>query len=582
MTPRTKATLVIAGIAVLFLVLRLPGVDLPYHQDEWKNVATSETVAGAGTFYAHPPLMQMMFVAAHAVFGVDHFRLFPLLFSIGSAILLYFVIKDRSDRRTAAISVGLLAVCFYNILGSLSPDVDGAILPFFFLLAVFAYDRWHRAEPAQRGYWLAALIVVLLLGLLIKLNFILGIGAIAADYLWSIRKQLSFRWAGAGILGAAVFVAVYIGLLYLIQAVYPAFSISLMLDHANQYSGDAGRNWLQIIVQGAKAIYYISPLMLVPLLFSSREIFKKTLPFWLYLAIGFLFYFVVFDFSRAALDKYLMFAIVPLAAITGMILSKVFDSWSCPQARTVLREEEDARRTSERMYCCRREGAAIIIGLIIAVILIALNFLPQSVVALYPKTLWFSRVIHGYWNILTPLNGGSGPMGFYISFLFIAFSYLVAAGIALIGLFKKSWRDCALIILVIIGLAYNGVFAEEFLYGGINGNAPQVLQEAVIFIKNSEDIKQVITYNDIGAGPLSIMGKYAGRIYATPESEGGYRAKFAAFDGQYLVVDIPKLDPGGFYHKFFAQCRTLFGSDSKNVTARVYDCPHDQKTIYSL
>lgn len=557
LSPRAKAALAVVIIAAVFLALRLPGIHLPYHQDEWKNVAASATVSGAGNFFAHPPLMQMLFVGAYAVLGTDYMRLFPLLFSAASAVLLYFVVRDRSNRRSAVLSVSLFAICFYNILGSLQPDVDGAILPFFFLLALFAYDKLRRPDIQNRGLWSALFILASLSGLLVKLNFILAIAAIILDYLWSIRKQAFFRKAAVSLLSFAAFVLVYIGLLYLIQRIYPAFSVSLMLDHASQYSG--GRNWTQIIVQGVKAIYYLSPLLLVPLLFVSRAVLKKTLPFCLYLAVGFIFYFVLFDFSKAALDKYLLFAVVPLAAIVGNILDGLF-----------------TREASRRIKW------AVVIGLAVALVIVLLNFLPQSVVALYPKDLWFSRVLHGHWNILTPFNGGSGPLGFYVSFLFIASSFIMSILVALVAVFKKSWRVPAVVIVAIIGLSYNAVFAEELMSGRINGSAPQVLADAVAYIGRNDAIKQVLTYNDTGNGPLTLVGKYAGRIYATPEAEDGYKQKFAAFDGQYLVVDIPRFDPAGFYYRFFAQCRVLFESDSANITAKVYDCPHDQKTMDSL
>ena len=132
---RVRLFLVIAGIVFVFCLFRLPGLDLPYHQDEWKNVNLSSSVEIAGGFFAHPPLMQMMFVVAYKIFGIEWFRVFPLLFSIGSIVLLYLVVRHRANARAGLWAAGLFALCAYNIQGSLSPDVDGAILPFFFLLA---------------------------------------------------------------------------------------------------------------------------------------------------------------------------------------------------------------------------------------------------------------------------------------------------------------------------------------------------------------------------------------------------------------------------------------------------------------
>ncbi|MCX6715582.1 MAG: glycosyltransferase family 39 protein [Candidatus Taylorbacteria bacterium] len=567
MSVRNKVIIGVTLAAALFFVLRLPGIHMPYHQDEWKNVSASMSIESAGTFFAHPPFMQMFFVASNRLFGTDNMRLFPLIFALVSVVLFYLVVKRRVDVKAAVLAVLAYLVCFYGILGSLQLDVDGSILPALFLLAVFAYDRL----PGRK--WLILLVATLLVGMLIKLNFILVIGAIVLDYLWVNRLWVNrhdqiYRKVGIVAGSLVAFGAVYVALLYFIQAIYPAFSISFMIGHANQFSDAVGRNWTQIIVQGVKAVYYLSPLLLVPLLWISKETIKRTRVFGLYLILGLIFYFVLFDFSRGALDKYLMFAIVPLAVMVGVILSEILGN---------VFKEGTLPRERYTIY-----GITLGVGVVITVLLVALNFLPQQVVALYPKTEWFGRVLHGQWNVLTPLNGGSGPLGFYISFLFIACSYIISLIVAVTAIIKKQWRFEATVVLILIGLAYNIIFAQELFFGGINGSAPKVLNEAVKFIAESDHIKKVMTFNDIGAGPLSIMGKYAGRIYATPESEEGYRKKFSEFDGDYLVVDMPRLYSGGLYYRFFARCDVLFQSVSGNISGKVYDCSRARTIVKTL
>ena len=134
--------------------------------------------------------------------------------------------------------------------------------------------------------------------------------------------------------------------------------------------------------------------------------------------------------------------------------------------------------------------------------------------------------------------------------------------------------------LIIIGLSYNLVFAEEFLFGKINGSAPKALREAVSFIGNSPQIKNVLTYNDTGNYELSKIHKYAGRIYATPQSEDGYRKRFAEHiansGGYFLVVDIPRLSPKSFYGEFFAKCKIEFQSSDRKIEAKVYSCKNDE------
>lgn len=559
MSARSRTALVVVALVIVFFALRLPGLDLPYHQDEWKNVSSSVTLASAFGFFTHPPLMAMTFAAAYNAFGIDGMRWLPLIFSVAAAWLLYLVIKDRAGKAAGLWSVWLFAICAYNIQGSLSPDVDGAILPFLFLLAVYANDQYQNSVYLHRGRWLILMVIALLAGFLVKLSFILVIGVIVIEHLLSWRRDLFAKRLAIGAGAIAIFGGIYVVSLYLIQAAFPEFSVSGMLVHANQSSGGLGRNWIQIIVQGAKALFFLSPLMVVPIMFVSRETLRKSRPFFIYLVVGFFFYFVAFDFSRAALDKYLLFLIVPLVAIVGIILADCFDGMNGKKYRIPA-----------------------LIGIVVSLILVALNFLPHSVVALYPKTEWFSKVLHGEWNILNPFIGGNGPMGFYVSFLFIAVSYVVSVLLGLAGFIKKEWRASIAVILIMIGIAYNGVFAEEFMLGKLNGDAPEALAETIAYIRKDDDIKQILTYNDTGAGPLSLMGKYAGRIYAIPESEEGYRKKFAEFDGQYMVIDIPHLYETGFYGRFFAKCDIMFETKSGRTSGRVYDCAKAREVIDSI
>ncbi len=408
---------------------------------------------------------------------------------------------------------------------------------------------------------MALLIASLLAGLLVKLNFILVIGALMLDYLWTYRRDMLVRRIAISAGGAVGFGAVYIAALYLIQSVYPAFDIHFMIGHASQFASTGGRNWTQIAVQVIKAVYYLSPLLIAPLILASRETVSRMRPFAIYLGLGFIFYFVIFDFSAGALDKYLMFAIVPLAAIAGTIISETFNA---PEAEP------------EENPIIRFPLGAAIAGLVVSVGLLSLNFLPQAVAALYPKTEWFGRVLHGHWNVLTPLTGGSGPQGFYISFLFIAASFIISIALALAVLARKRWRLPAIVMIIIIGFTYNFVFAEELLFGRINGSSADVMHRAVAYIEKAPSVSKVLSYNDIGAHELTDLGKYGGRFYATPSYEEGHKAKFADFR-YYMVVDVPHLYENGFYGEFFSHCDALFDTFSGQITGRVYDCPFDKR-----
>lgn len=545
-------TRLLVGILAVFILLRLPGLSTSYYQDEFKNAAASETsLAAASAFLTHPPLTAILLRTDAVVFGGSGMRLLPFLFGILSALLLFGVVRRRCGETTALWSVGLYAVTFYSVWASLMVDTDGAILPTLFLAAVYCYDR-ARADTSRARLWLALLVLVLGTGLMVKLSFVLVVAALLADFLITHRQSLRLphiKIVGIGLSGvAALLLILFAG----VRVLYPAFQFGGVIEHARAYMHLADRNYLQVLVQGVKAVYYLSPLLLVPLVLFSKDLLQKMRVFVIYLVLGFIFYFLLFDFSRGALDKYLMFTIVPLSVLSGAVFGRFI-----PRPALLSR-------------------SLIGIGIAVAAAVSMTAFLSQTVAPLYPKSAWFLSVLHGHLNVLTPFNGGSGPLGFYVSFLPIFLGFLLAFIAVLTALFMPRFRQGAVFIVLCLGLSYNLFFIEEFSFGKINGSAPAALAASLSFIEQSGTTEKILTYNDIGAYELLHMGKYAGRFYAAPQFEEGHQKLFAAHNGQFLVVGIPPLYEG-FYSRYFAACDTLFQTRSGVIASTVYTCKKTKK-----
>lgn len=469
---------------VLFGLWRLAGLTLPYHQDEWKTVSgLALGAAGASGLY-HPPLTQLIYRAGYALLGPNYLRVLPLFFSLLSAWLLWLILKKRFDWQVATVGLFLFTTAFYSVWASLMIDTDGAILPAFFLLTVFAYDRAQVANRRVAYWWWGLTILAIFLGGLVKLSFVLVPLALLIDLIIEHRQKISQKHFFYGGLVLAGSLLVFIALIFISHLIYPAFNIKGMIDHARSFVNFANRNYLQIVVQAIKAMMYLSPLLILPLFYLTRNLLVKLRLFFIFLGAGFIFYFVLFDFSTGALDKYLMFTIAPLAIICGAIIGLNLK----PASRVNF-------------------WLGAILGLALFVLLFSLNFLSHDLVPLYPKTAWFARVITGQWRFLNPFTGGSGPLGFYVSFLFIMLSFIVSLVITLVGYLKPSWRPSLLISVLLIGLIYNGVFAEELFFGRINGSAPVALQQSLSFIADNQEVKQVITYNDLGAYELTKLNK---------------------------------------------------------------------------
>ena len=530
-----------------FIAIRILGLSLPYHQDEAKigELVRSHMV---GALSGHPPLTELLYLSAGDMVGSDHLRLIPLAFGVLSAILLYAIMRRRTGVHAALAALSLYAICMYGVFASLMVDTDGAVLPTLFLAAVYAYDRFRDSASVRSSYaWLAVLALALVVGFLTKLSFVLVLGALALDYIFEMRHRLTrglLVRAAIAALGCCGFALAAIASTHFFL---PSFDASQTIIHALYYVRFEGRGYLQILIQAVKAVFYLSPLLLIPLVFLSKDALAKNRIFVVYLALGAIFYFILFDFSQGALDKYLMFTVVPLAALVGTILADAL-----------------------RGLTMRSLVVGTLIGTVCAAVLVALNFLSPEVMPLYPKTEWISAIAHGHWNILFVFTGGDGPTGFYVSFLVIAVGFLVSFALAVIA-YVSRMRQALLVALIVLGVAFNGIFIEEFLFGRINGSAPDALRASLEYIQNA-DVAGVITHAEAGAYELRGMGKFSGRFYAVPGYEEGHRALFAAHTGQYLVVDIPHLNERGFYSKFFSTCTPVFVSSSGVIRAYVYDC----------
>jgi hypothetical protein len=553
-----KEWLVLTGIIVVFFVLRIPGVNIPYHQDEYKWPMYAEEKVFAPGSIPHPPLTEFIYRVVGKHIGFDNFRFVPLLFSTANILLIFYLAKLVFDKRTAFWAAMLFAISYLSILASLMVDVDGSVMPFFFLLsAIFYYKLRDRNFVLKEGGWKWLVLFLLSASacFLVKISGVLPLGAFALDFalcrgLLSDKKRfLKFLGLGAGA------IALVVAVLLLAKLLFPFFPIDKSLVYWRHFADSSnflGRGWMQIFIQFVKSIMYLSPLLVLPALFTDREVFKRARPLYLFIAIGLIFYLFLFDFSLGALDRYLQFLVIPLSIISGAILGKYFS----------------ANGSTDQKVCL----PDIIAVSIISFGIFAMQFFQQFVPPLYPKTEWLSRLVSFKWNFLFPFTGGSGPIPFYVSFQFIVLLWIVSIVFAALALWKKEVIKRSLFAVLVFGLVYNVVFAEEYLFGRINGSSTKLVRQGVEYIENDPEIKKVIVYNDNGGWDVRTSGKYERRMYATPQFEAEYREVLSKFSGHILYVNAPRVALDSFYQKYFDACQVVFEKQDKYITGHVLNC----------
>jgi 4-amino-4-deoxy-L-arabinose transferase-like glycosyltransferase len=539
-------------VCILVLIfLRLPGIHTSYYQDEYKwpeIVAKNSPLAGT---VPHPPLSEKVYVAADRIFGNNNLRVAPFLFSIANALLIFFIVRLLFGTSEALAAVSLFAISFYSVLASLMVDTDGQILPFYFLVATVGYLKWKDTqEKTRKLQWLGLFIVALGLGFLTKLSFIIPTGAFLVDYLFDYRRTLSkkilIRITIGFIAGLMLLYIVLVNAHYF----FPSFNFQISFAYWLHFAKLTNRNYFQTLIELTKSILYLSPLLLLPLVLVTKETLRKTRLFFIFIGLGLIFYLVLFDFSGGALDRYFQFLIVLLCIISGPILVQRYKSANRPISFEVF------------------------IGTIIfAFCIYAIQFIRHVTPALHPKSEWLGRILHFKWNFLFPFNGGSGPLGFYVSWLFMALIWLFAIALIFGIKYNHKLQKPMLFIFIAIGLLYNGMFIEEYLVGGINGSSRTLLTHSLSYIQQDASIQHVTTYNDIGGFELMQMGKYRKRLYIDPKFNIQDKiASLNKYKEHYLIINIPQIDQDSVYAKYFNSCTVVHAESSRYISAIIYDC----------
>lgn len=530
-----------------FIFIRLPGTGSPLHQDEYKWPMIVSPVWQSDIAIPHPPLSQFIYRTAGKIVGYDvDFRFVPLFFGTINLLLLYYFLRTFFGKREAVVGSAIWVLSFFSVLASLMVDTDGQIMPFFFLIGLISY--YHlRFKYDNKVLWSIILILSLLLGFFIKVSFLLAIGAIVFDFLWSKRKNLSkkeyFIYSGY-ILGGAVILAL---LLFISKSFFPFFNLSQTLTYWEHFIV-LDRGWMQTAIQCVKALFYTSPFFVLLGFFDVPKVLQKTKVFIFFLIFAFIFYIILFDFSIGALDRYLQLLILPLTVIVSVVLAPVMFEKN------------------------KRKKEFLLLGSAFALTFFLLQYIPHFVPPLHPKSEWIGRVLSLRWNFLYPFSGGSGPLGFYISFLFIGFSWLLSVFVLVLGYIKPHLKNLLIIFLIPLGLIYNLVFTGEYLFGFQNGSASNLLADVTEYIKSNPEIERVVVYNDNGAQDIKDINKYERRLYAVPDFETTYKEFFASYSGHLLYIDIPKISEDSFYWEYLKSCKSIYSKNDKYINSEVLDC----------
>lgn len=524
-------------LVLLFIATRFLGLDQLYHQDEYRWVTQVYTAEFGKVDSPHPPVMQTLFSLGGKLFGYDNLRIVPFFFGILTLLLIYIVsLKLTDSKKVAYVASGLYIINVYSLIASVMIDIDGTLLPFLILLAYYLYLRTFGDGDKK---FVLPLILVMLIGFFTKLSYVLFAGALAVEYLWTSYDNGRFsRQLKRTLLFFGIFGVLVIGLYVLYGKADPRFA---------EYSANfkflnfGSRAYFDLFLRMFKFFIWFSPLLFLPTVYGlfKKEIFRKYRLWYIYALFNFLFYLVIFDFARLPIERYFMFIIAPSVLISADVIYALFS------------------RVNKKYLIWSLVGFLLL--------LVWSIFAAYEAMPLNPKEAYIEKVKDLNFNFLIPLTGGSGPIGFYGSALFILWTWLICA----VGLFlnKKKW---AVSLFLVFGTGYNIFLSVENLTGVAYGSVDQVTKKSVNYIINDQEINSVVTYYDAGVYYLKIADKYIGRFYTAPSRD--YSQRLKTHRGHYLIVDFPAIDKDSLYWQLISRCELDKKFTDKYVDSYIFDC----------
>ncbi|OGM95835.1 MAG: hypothetical protein A3B86_00270 [Candidatus Yanofskybacteria bacterium RIFCSPHIGHO2_02_FULL_38_22b] len=524
-------------LILFFIGIRIFGLEQYYHQDEYRWVQQVYTEEFGEVDSPHPPVMQTLFSIGGKLFGYDNLRVVPFFFGVLNLLLIFVVsLKLTGNKKLAYFVSGLYLINVYALIASLMIDIDGTLMPFLVLSAYYFYLKAFK--DGDKNFMLP-LILVLLVGLFTKLSYVLFAGTLAVEYLWTLYDKGKFKYQFKktalflGISGVLV-----VGLYVLYGKADPRF-----LEYSTnfKYLNFGSRAYLDLGLRLFKFFIWFSPLLFLPMVYGlfKKEIFTKFRIWYIYSLFNFLFYLVIFDFARLPIERYFMFIIIPSVLISGYVVYPFL-----------------SRLNKKDLILSLASFLVILVWTALAV---------HEVVPLNPKEAYINKVKDLDFNFLVPLTGGSGPIGFYGSAMFLLWAWLVC----FIGLLLNKKR-LAVSLFLVFGIGYNILLSTENLTGAMYGSVDSITKKSVAYVVDNQEINSVVTYYDAGVYYLKMADKYTGRFYTAPSRD--YSQRLKTHRGHYMIVDFPAVDKNSLYWELISKCELDKKFTDKYVDSYIFDC----------
>ncbi len=544
------------------VLVRLPGFSQVLTEDAhvWVEAAAAPTWEEKLTAIPHPPLSVMPFLLVGLSGREWTLHLVPLIAQLLAALLMFSLGKRWFGVRVAHIAVGIWAISAWLITPATQIDTDGSILLAAILAALLAYERlWETkqrlSDPASVR-WMILLALALAAMMLVKhAAFLVAILLLIEDW----RRRKAFRsltsYVAARFIPYGASVILYVGTLGAIAFFMPDV-FSVMFGSGGAFIGNPlHQDWIAVLGILGQGLMLMSPLLLVTPLCTWRLVSVRTEQerrgariAWTFAILWAAFHIFVLKASFRPLERYLLPCAFALALLAALLI-----------ARTIRTRKDTIR--------------VVFTTALAYAILLCIDRSVTTIHALYPKAAFFARVLGLQWDFLVPFRGSSGPFGFYVGFLTMAVAFLVCVILALVAILSRARvRVWTIIAIIAIGIAYNCIIAQEYLFAVSHPDINEGGRFLLDYGKSHDLPQPVYSWNAIGRTELADNNDIRWFGFANNDDPKLVR-ELMALNGTILFLDYQKLGEDTATWRAIHACPLVAEfSDKGAVLASVRDC----------
>lgn len=545
MDTKKAGTFLVIILAISFMI-RLPGI--------FQTVSIDEDGWLSWDYWGnwHPPISILANSLARSMLGDFSWasKLLILFVATLNLALTYLLAKKLSGEKAALFAAGLMGIGAYPTLAALQIDIDGSFLLFGYLLTTLFYLNYLDGKELK---WLILSGIGVGLCVLTKYPGVFILPILALYHLASQRDLYGAAKASFALLaiGALVF------------SIFPLWSCLAQssfftdtLAHFSKYTSDRSINLWLLLVQYLLSVIWMGPLFIGLLVLSLKKPRRSNLLPYIWIGMIFLAYTLINKDNFKPIERYFTIMVAPLAMIGGGLLSRL---------------------KLERRHLAAIAGASALFLVIFAFLNLSGSFIP-----FYPKTGFIEKALSLSWDFYLPISGSSGPIGFFLNFRIIAFSFILAAALLPLlmvlrgsenGFRAKGLQAIALILFLSVSMAYNIFVVQEFLFSTTSPSVDKVSKEIILYAHENE-LKE----------PVYIFRNKALRYYLKDitvpviidfgiENNSTKVDEIISKSGTLIIVDFPKLNENSLFWQKVMECSHVADfSDKGFLMGYILDC----------